>query len=246
MEEDLSSDSAISQFEAGNYCTPEDLTSVPWARNTSMYAPTRRAFMHKKASWRNMLVSQPPISRIDWWHEWVHDRSIVGTIGSWMARRVFSRDVVAANGWGHQDQSRQYVTLGMLWDLVESRLTRGCTARVQLFPRGKTVEEDQHATIQEKEWIAEDECDRRQFDPTTPRVKITTQQIWSRVPWSGAGFDMQSQQWVTMRKKRPTYYAGDGFNTLLVDCNQDDRHNPRWSKSDGFCWNGLDGESSAS
>jgi hypothetical protein len=101
------------RFEAGNLCTPEDLKSMSWARGTSMHAPTRRAFAHPEASWRNMLISQPPICRLDWWHNWVHDRSVVGSVGSWLASRVSRRDGEAANGWGHQDLHGQYITLGV-------------------------------------------------------------------------------------------------------------------------------------
>lgn len=226
------------------YAKPEDLTSVPWTRNTSMYAPTRCDFAQKEASWRNMLVSQPPISRIDWWHEWTHNRSAAENAGSWIARRIFNRDDGAAHGWGHQDQSREFVTLGMLWDLVESRMTRGCTARVQFFVNGMSAEEDPDATEKEKRWIAENNWSRRPYTPTQPRITIRTQQVWSKVPWAGAGYDIKNQQWVSMPKKRPTYYSGDGFNVLLADCHYD--REPRWSKSDGFRWMSLDGESSGS
>jgi hypothetical protein len=245
--EDTLSEEAVARFEEGNLCTAEDLQSMAWARGTSLHAPTRRAFAHPKASWRKMLVSQPPICRLDWWHNWVHDRSVVGSVGSWLASRVSSRDGEAANGWGHQDLNGQHVTLGMLWDLVESRLTRGCFTRVQFFPRGKLVSDDEHATFRERNhggrWIT---GHRLPKEPgwLEPRVKITTQQVWKRIPWKCAGFHMQAQQWVTMRNKRPEYYEGDGFNTLWADCTYDGPSLPRWSMSEGFRWTGLNGESS--
>jgi hypothetical protein len=246
-DENTSSEESIARFEAGNLCTAKDLKFMPWARGTSMHAPTRRAFAHPEASWINMLVSQPPICRLDWWHNWAHDRSFVGNVGSWLASRVSHRDGEAANGWGHQDLKGQHVTLGMLWDLVESRLTRGCTTRVQFFPRGKLAMNDEHATFREiSQGSRESTGLRPKYDINwmEPRVKITTQQVWNRVPWKCAGFNMQTQQWVTMRYKRPEYYEGDGFNTLLADCTYDGPSLPRWSMSGGFRWTGLDGESS--
>lgn len=235
----------VERLEIGSNCSPSDITLLPWARNTSMYAPTRCAFAQREASWRNMLVSQPPIRRIDWWHEWLHDRSVAGKAGSWIARRVFNQDGMATNGWGHQDQSREHVTLGMLYDLVESRLFRGCLVRVQYFLYGKAVEDDQITTSDERMLIAQGDRSRRPYEDSTPRVKITTLQIWNKKPWSEAGFDMEQQQWVTMTKKRPAYYAGDGFNVLAADCYYDRSNGAcRFSKSDGFRWTGLDGESS--
>jgi hypothetical protein len=235
-----------STFAEPEYAKPEALTSVPWARNTSMTASTRRAFARPEASWRSMLVSQPPISRIDWWHRWTHDRSAAEDPGSWIARRVFDHDSGAAYGWGHQDQSREFVTLGMLWDLVESRMTRGCTARVQFFLNGMSAENDLDATEEEKQWIAENNWSRRPYTPTQPRITIRTQQVWSKVPWAHAGFDVKKKKWVSMPLKRRTkHYAGDGFNILRSECHYD-YEGKRWSKSEGFRWVELDGESSGS
>lgn len=241
----FTSEIALSQLESGSSCSLEHLADVRWARNIPELAQTGSAFTRAEASWREMLVSQPPMSRIDWWHEWTHDQPVVGNVSSWLAHIVFNQDRgPPATGWGHQDQSREYVTLGMLWDLVESRATRGCNVRVQYFPHGKAVEEDQYATSEEKHFIAEGDRRRRPYTPTTPRVKIVTKQIWNRVPWSGAGFDVEARQWVTMAQERPTYYAGDGFNTLRADCHYDHSNKPRWSKSDSFRWGELDGEAS--
>lgn len=240
-----SSDDA-STFAEPEYAKPEDLTSVPWARNTSMNAPTRCAFARPEASWRNMLVSQPPISRIDWWHEWIHDSSAAVCAESQITRRVFDRDSDAASGWGHQDLGSEFVTLGMLWDLVESRMTRGCTARIQFFLKGlAAAEDDPHAIQEEKEWNVENDISRRPYVEGQARITIRTQQVWSKVPWAGARFHMKKKEWVSMPKKRRTKeYAGDGFNLLREDCCHEGEK--RWSKSDGFRWEGLDGESSGS
>jgi hypothetical protein len=238
-----SSDDA-STFAEPEYAKPEDLSSVPWARNTSMSMPTRCAFARPEASWRNMLVSQPPISRIDWWHQWTHHHAAAKDPGSWIARRVFNHNSGAAHGWGHQEKGYGFVTLGMLWDLVESRMTRGCTARVQFFLNGMTAENDPNATEEEKEWAAENDESRRPYIPNQPRITIRTQQVWSKVPWAHAGFDTKKQEWVSMPLKRRNY-AGDGFNILRSDCGYD-HEEKRWSKSDGFRWMELIGESSGS
>jgi hypothetical protein len=240
-----SPEDAATFIEPG-YAKPEDLASLPSARNTSMTAPTRRAFAHHKASWRNMLASQPPISRIDWWHQWTHDSSAAENPESWIARQVFNRDSGAAYGWGHQDQSREFVTLGMLWDLVESRMTRGCTARVHFFLNGMAAENDPDATEEEKRWVAENNWSRRPYTPTQPRITIRTQQVWSEVPWAHAGFDLKKGKWVSMPHVRQTeHYAGDGFNILRSDCHYDFK-GKRWSKSERFRWVELTGESSGS
>jgi hypothetical protein len=229
-----------------SFAKPEDLTSLPWAYDMSMNAPSRRAFAREEASWRNMLVSQPPISRIDWWHEWVHNDSAVGDVGCSFVGSEFYRHDGTAYGWGHQDQSRVYVTLGMLWDLVESRMVRGCTARVQFFPDGLSLFADPDAHEEERYLIAEDDLSRRPYGAATPRVKITTRQVWSKVPWASAGFDMEARKWVTINRDLPDHYAGDGFNILRADCQQDGQEPTRWSRSDGFQWSGLNGESSGS
>jgi hypothetical protein len=249
LNRDLSTLLAIKQLEAGHRCLPEDLPAVSWARNTSMHAHIDNAMIRQGASWRNMLVSQPPIKRIDWWHEWIHDRSATDNTGSWSSSRIFDLDPTAAQGWGHEDQNREYVTLGMLWDLVESRVTRGCAVRVQYFPHGKAVEEDEHATVEERSFIQEGHPGRRLYTSTTPRVKITTQQIWGRIPWARAGFDMIGKQWLTMTTDRPFDHTGDGFSVLRSDCQYDLSYKTkppkgtRWSKSKEFRWNCLDGES---
>jgi hypothetical protein len=227
-----------------SFAEPKELISLRWARDTSMDAPSRRAFAREEASWRDMLVSQPPISRIDWWHQWTHNPDLAEDAGSWCAHGVFSGDDEAACGWGHQDLDGKYVTLGMLWDLVEGRMARGCTARVQFFLDGLSAEADPDAHEEEKRWFAENDLSRRPYGIATPRVKISTQQVWNKVPWAKAGFDMAAQKWVTMQD-RPDYYDGDGFNVLRADCHYD-HHAARWSQNDAFQWTELTGESSGS
>jgi hypothetical protein len=232
-DDEIASETVLSRFEAGNKCTSKDITSLPWARGTSMDAPTRRAFADKNASWRKMLVSQPPIQRLDWWHEWKHVPTAAEDIQGWVARRVLvSRR--RARGYGHETEY-QAVTLGMLWDLVESRIIRGCTARVQIFPRGKIVQDDEHATRGERETTIQWTVRDNPLEANTPRVKIATDQIWNKTPRKGAGFDFRNNKWASINPVRTTYVDRDGFGILADDCVRDFEVE-RWSKSDGFSW----------
>lgn len=53
------------------FCTYSDLLTLPWARDgTDENAHARRAFSRREASWHRMLISQPPIRHINWFHEW--------------------------------------------------------------------------------------------------------------------------------------------------------------------------------
>ena len=238
----------------------EDIATLAWARDSSIDAPKRRAFTRSEASWRDMLVSQPPLERIDWWHEWLYDEDATNDDASGATRRGFSEEHVEVDGWGHQDKSSEFVTLGMMWDLVEGRLARGCLVRVHYFLEGKAVEDDPFATEAEREYIAEGDR-QRPYEPSTPRVKISTQQIWNKVPWNKAGFDMSARRWVEMPQRVEHHSFGDGFNALRGDCKEDSRwlHDPtpkqrrsvqwrkrryRFSQSEGFRWSELDGESS--
>lgn len=232
-------------IEDGCPCTYRDILQLLWAQEPSVDAPMRRAFMRAEASWRGMLVSQPPVERIDWWHEWMYDQNVpdVYLFEATIGRGNDGEEDI--DGWGHQDLDREFVTLGMLWDLVESRLARGCLARVHYFLDGKAVEDDPSAIEEERGYIAEEDRGQRQYTSSTPRVKITTQQIWNNIPWRNAGFDMKTQPWIDMPQNRHQITFGDGFNALRADCNQDwASENYRFSRSDGFGRAELMGESS--
>ncbi|KAF2992982.1 hypothetical protein E8E13_000283 [Curvularia kusanoi] len=206
-----------------------------------------------------MQVSQPPLTRVDWWHEWLLDPNVTDEDVEWAARRGFNDDQVEVDGWGHQDRAQNFVTLGLLWDLVEGRLARNCLARVQYFLEGKAVEDDAFATEAERDFAARDDS-QRPFTQSKPRVKISTQQIWNKVPWSDAGFDMAAQRWISMPRKRKHAF-GDGFNALRSDCHEEGRQlwslasgemtnlrkqqaQYRFTQSEGCCYFELDGESS--
>jgi hypothetical protein len=241
-------------------CNYADIATLAWAREFSVNESKCRAFTRSEASWREMFVSQPPIERIDWWHEWLYDEDATNDDVSGDTRREFSEEYVEVDGWGHQDHDREFVTLGMLWDLVEGRLARGCLVRVHYFLDGKAVEDDPFATEAERRHIAEGN-NQRPYEPSTPRVKISTQQIWNKIPWSKSGFDMTTRLWVEMPHRGEHHSFGDGFNALRSDCQEDLRwlYNPtpkqrrskqyrerryRFSQSKAFRWAELDGESS--
>ncbi|KAK4501194.1 hypothetical protein PRZ48_007001 [Zasmidium cellare] len=130
--------------------TYEDLESLPWARDgTTLSARARTAFAREEASWRNMYISQPPLSRLDWWHTWT----------------VLQPSLTPrARGWGHQDLPSTPLTLGLLWDLLESRLFRGCSARISYFVQGMDPAEDETAGKMEKFWRRRGNARVHEFD----------------------------------------------------------------------------------
>lgn len=207
----------------------KDLYTLPWAHDgKTLRARSRMAFARKEASWRRMLVSQPPISRLDWWHSWSSSSSTSG-------------------GWGHQDLPYD-LTLGHLWDLLESRLYRGCKARITYFPNGIDPEEDETAGEMEREWAADGESQHRGFAGDVPRVRLVTEQVWEGRPRGDEKFDLKKREWVR-GKQGPTsrHHAGDGFNVLREDCHSDRGKNARrWSRSEGFAFAEIHGESSGS
>jgi len=236
---------ASKDIETGSPCVYSDIALLSWAQDPSLDAPMRCAFTRGEASWRRMLVSQPPLKRIDWWHEWLYDENVTNDDAFAASKRGFDEEEVEVDGWGHQDLDREFVTLGMLWDLVESRLARGCLVRVYYFLDGKAVDNDPFATEAERRLIAENERGQRPYAPSTPRVKISTQQIWNNIPWSNAGFDMAKRLWIDMPQRRSRITYGDGFDALRADCNEDwGNEHCRFSQSDGFHYAELMGESS--
>lgn len=205
------------------------LQTLPWAKTgTQLDSPARNAFAREEASWRQMLVSQPPIYRLDWWHEWATADN------AWW-------------GWGHQDlgtfgNSDSPITLGMLWDLVEGRLRRGCSAQVVYFPAGQAVDGDATATETEKEWARGDGRQHHGFTKELPRIKLMTRQVWAELPKAREEYNMQLNRWVV----GAGYWEWlDGFNTLRQDCGSRDRDAQRWSRSEGFERGEIHGESSS-
>lgn len=222
------------------YCTYEELSALPWARDGQhMDAKARIAFARREASWRAMLVSQPPISRLDWWHIWDVAEDPGREEAGW-----------PSCGGGHQDLGDRPLQLGLLYDLVEARLRRGCRAMIQYFPEGQAVTGDRFASEHELEWAAEEDSQRR-FTATEPRVKITTEQTWDHRPSARDRFDMAASAWKIDTSSEihvDESYEGDGFNLLRQDCQSDydpeDAAHQRWSKSDAFAYAEIHGNHS--
>ncbi|KAK5126801.1 hypothetical protein LTR85_009735 [Meristemomyces frigidus] len=219
---------------SSTWCDYSQLSSLPWAKTgTQLDSRSREAFARQEASWRSMLVSQPPIYRLDWWHEWTTTDN-------------------HRSGWGHQDYGRPGnqdvpITLGMLWDLVESRLLRGCSAQILYFPEGKAPADDAMAIVEEKEWASGGHGQQHHgFTPEMPRIKLMTRQIWNQVP-RGVKFNHGTRRWQSAARVRGYFrrhHEGDGFNVLRQDCNGDCAVE-RWSRSEGFRWAEIHGESSS-
>jgi hypothetical protein len=207
-----------------------DLSRLPWARDgTHEEAAARQAYARPEASWRNMLITQPPVTRLDWIHDWKYEN--------------FERGA----GVSHQDYT-QAATMGMLWDLVEALLVRGCVARVKFLPRGGDVQEDSYFSIDVKLLAKRPEESHRFPGPNVPRIVVRTLHAWpDNGPQPGYVFDMQTRAWkdslhlstspdVEDSSRNSPSASGDGFRWLMIDCKRDYFLEPsetwRWSKSD--------------
>ncbi|KAK4610505.1 hypothetical protein CLAFUW4_14066 [Fulvia fulva] len=240
-----------------NTATPDrmssssDLQRTPWASGgTDLQTPTRQAFARKDALWRRMLVCQPPINRLGWWHQWK-----TSPVPSEENEDTYADPFNVSKGWGHQDLSNKPVTLAMVWDMVEARLFRGCRAKVLYYPHdSKHIEDRAILAIEQAAQMA----DRDQANLSeVPRVMIHTAQVWSRRPTGHERFSETKRDWtipevVQLRKIHPL--AGDGFNILRADCLRNDTtprpcipgtssQATRWSQSeDANSWNDTDGK----
>jgi len=228
--------SVLSPSVPGNseWTTYADLFNLRWAKTgTELTSRSRQAFAREEASWRRMFVCQPPITRLDWWHSWrTHD-------GRW-------------EGWGHQfhgSPGQEPLTLGTLWDLVESRLRRGCEVQLWYFPSGKAIEDDATAGEMEREFASWTD-QHHGYTPKSPRVKLVTKQTWDALPTGSEMYNLDLHRWeqrnevdeVSGHSNR--HWDGDGFNMLRNDCHQD-RNTQRWSRSEGYRWVEINGESSS-
>lgn len=218
----------------------EHLEALPWARDgRTLEAPSRLAFAREEASWRNMYISQPPIDRLDWWHTW----EVIQELNTSPSSQ--EDDSASGSGWGHQDLPSTPLTLGILWDLLESRLYRGAETRVYYFPQGMDPEDDEMACVEEKLWAHDPSSQFRGFSLSIPRVKLETYQQWGYRPRANEAFDLAGREWVVEKGVgRRHDFEGDGFNALRHDCHQDRGKVERWSKCEGFTWVEIHGESS--
>lgn len=200
------------------------------ARRTSMDAPARLAFARSEASWRQMLLTQPPICQLDWWHTSDTAKCIEGNTGS---------DPIMS-GDGHGRTYDKSVTLGMLWDMIEARLVRGCSCRMTLFLSGCPLADDPTASGSEKAWAGA----RRGCVATAPRIRLDTHQEWTVEPSMYQHFDAQQGSWNVEDElpwKPSTEDEGrryeDWNSNCLIwlneDCKRDgEESSKRWSRSD--------------
>lgn len=239
----------------------EDIEHLPWARDgISLEAPARKAYARPEASWRGMYVSQPPIQRLDWWH-------------SFTCEETLPRRTEPISGWGHQYEHDRPITIGMLWDLVECRLKRGCEAQVVYFPNGSSAFGDETALEIERYWESDLTDCHHGYTTSMPRVKISTHHVWPGTgPNNSMKFNMQKGAWERIHCQYhrypdddddddddypfqhqvdsccqcgcPIIYFRDGFNWMRQDCRADLREGMRWSKADEFRWPEICGDSS--
>ena len=223
-------------------CTYSDLAGLPCARDgTHASARARTAFARKEASWRGMLVAQPPIRWLDWWHEWeCSDRR--GKEGY--------PDSPLRHGRGHRQDRSNHLTIGMLWDIVEALLLRQCTTQVTFFPTGGFAGNDPSAGEQEKTWQRSSKLSEVGFTTTLPRIRICSRQIWPREgPAMWQRFNVPEGIWEVHDElgftpgsehqlRRLEMCDGNGTHWLVEDCRRDaEENNWRWSRSDA--WDGL-------
>jgi hypothetical protein len=220
-------------------CSYNDLQKLPLARNsihTRADAPS--AFARREASWRKMLISQPPLKHLYWWHEWESsDRH--------RTERYSQYPILS--GEGRQQVTSDTTTIGTLWDMLEARLLRGCISQVTFFVAGGSAEDDPTASEAEKEWGRETRSRKSEFSLDLPRVRVCSNQVWpGEGPAMYARFNVQVGAWEIhdelpftphTDRERQKYERkdGDGLFWLITDCMHDNEDvNWRWSRSDGF------------
>ena len=150
-------------------CVYADLLKLPWARDgIHADAAARQAFARKEASWRRMLISQPAITRLDWIYAFESSNHIA------LHEGYPSRPVLSGEGIAHQNF--EALTLGLLWDFLESRLLRGCGVSVTYFLSGGSAYDDPSAGRHEKAWETRPKSTPSEI--TTPRLRVEFSQIW--------------------------------------------------------------------
>ncbi|KAF1820019.1 uncharacterized protein K489DRAFT_404014 [Dissoconium aciculare CBS 342.82] len=207
-----------------------DLIKLPWAYNgTQMDAAARQAYARPEASWRKMLITQPPVAHLDWWHFWKSDTN---------------------SGWSRHECT-EVVTIGMLWDWLKAVLIRECDSQIVIFPGGCALLEDPSSSPSETTWARRAaDIGVAITDPNIPRIKITTHQSW---PGEGPSvfhrFNMQRREWeevmpehqidlTAAQQRRAIRFTGEGTWWLISDCQLEGNNDSsgRWSKSDAFQW----------
>lgn len=220
-------------------CEYHDLTTLAWARDgTNEDATSRRAFATEHASWRRMLISQPPITRLDWWH-------------SWECAERGSNGHPLISGEGHE-YSNEPLTIGLLWDWIEARLLRGCQVQTTIFTIGCPTVDDPTASAHERGWeVGDTKAMQKGFSARHPRIRVQSSHVW---PGPGPSmyqeFQVPHAIWriqldvpfnpITESKRRMySAYSQNGWMWLALDCRRDSESEAaattwRWSKSDAF------------
>lgn len=226
-------------------CRYSDLEALPWAKDgTSEHAHARQAFARKEASWRRMLVTQPPIKALDWWHEWESANRQTEPRSSHLPVRA---------GTGHeQTLGYYYITLGMLWDILEPRLLRGCSAQVSFFVAAVSPDDDPTAGDAERMWFRKPRHPKQGSRAIVPRIRVRSQHVWPgdgpsvyqkfnvdtcswecQDEWPLGPLPRKFQNWLPRNGDSPRH--GDGVRWLVRDCMHDDEEGSgRRSMSDGF------------
>lgn len=237
----ISQDQHILQTSTARY---EDLIKLSWARDgTSLDSRSRKAFSRREASWRRMLVSQPPIRQLDWWHQWECEAR--------MTEQAYAH-LPKVQGTGHEYNYKDNVTIGVLWDLIESRLLRECTTTLSFFVAGGSTLRDPAAFSKEK---AMESIPRLAARPrnvglsiASPRVILRSTQVWPNEgpAFYNQRFNVQSRTWeiesqlpggpaTKEQERRYEVYDGNGYSWLSHDCTLDEQDtNWRWSRSDAY------------
>lgn len=219
-------------------CGYDDLQKLTWARaSTRSHTDAPSAFARREASWRKMLVSQPPLKNLQWWHEWESSDH--------QEKLGYTQYPILAGG-GYQQVLSDITTIGALWDMLEARLLRGCTVHVTFFLSGGSAEDDPTASEAEKRW----ERESRLTEANTmgfPRIRLCSHQVWpGQGPAMYQRFNVQSRAWeihdqltfepqTDRERLQLESRDGNGVTWLNRDCAHDDgEENWRWSRSDAF------------
>lgn len=205
--------------------------------------------MGKEASWRKMLVSQPPIQRVDWWHQFESaDRRTA---------EQFTH-LPQMTGHGHELNYSSPMTLGWLYDFYESRLIRGCAMQTAFFTSGGSGLKDFGAPPDEIRWEIGRLGPGRSYSQDVPCISIRSTQTWPGAgPSKWQRFDIPYREWEVrdelpfacvdeFEERKWSDWIFNGTHWLAFDCERDgdEARSGRWSRSEGWRGAGMKAQSS--
>jgi hypothetical protein len=189
-----------------------------------------------------MLLTQHPIKWIDWTHEWDTEECTLD----------ISETNPAMTGQGTARRNGQFNTLGMLWDIIEARLLRGCALQAFMYPNGCSFLGD--FAVPESAKTMNRYLTRRLPDggrtyanshhAYMSRIGMRAFHHWSVIPLFFQLFDGRASCWRVEGSPLPTHSTvedcrisrtneGDGTYWLNEDCKRDTEEvNRRWSRSE--------------